>query len=52
MCSRKFTWRLLGALRKTSENNIFKPNKPDKPRTSGAMSFGVRDAMLLQLHAF
>jgi len=37
---------------KTSENNIFKPNKPEKPRTSGAMSFGLRDAMLSQLHAF
>ena len=24
------TWRLPGALRKTSENNIFKPNKPEK----------------------
>ena len=24
------TWPLLGALRKTSENNIFKPNKPEK----------------------
>ena len=24
------TWRLPGALRKTSENNIFKPNKPKK----------------------
>ena len=23
------TWRLPGALRKTSENNIFKPNKPE-----------------------
>ena len=32
------TWRLPGALRKTSENNIFKPNKPPKPRTSGAKS--------------
>ena len=39
-------------LRKTSENNIFKPNKPEKPRTSGAMSFGLRDAMRSQLHAF
>jgi len=46
------TWRLPGALRKTSENNIFKPNKPEKPRTSVAMSFGLRDAMLSQLHAF
>jgi len=46
------TWRLPGALRKTSENNIFKPNKPEKPRTSGVMSFGLRDAMLSQLHAF
>ena len=27
-----------GALRKTSENNIFKPNKPEKPTTSGAKS--------------
>ena len=27
-------------------------NKPGKPRTSGAMSFGLRDAMLSQLHAF
>ena len=35
------TWRLPGALRKTSENNIFKLNKPEKSRTSGAMSFGV-----------
>ena len=32
------TWRLPGALRKMSENNIFKPNKPEKPRTSGAKS--------------
>ena len=32
------TWRLQGALRKTSENNIFKPNKPEKRRTSGAKS--------------
>ena len=32
------TRRLPGALRKTSENNIFKPNKPVKPRTSGAKS--------------
>ena len=37
---------------KTSENNIFNPNKPEKTRTSGAMSFGLRDAMLSQLHAF
>ena len=37
---------------KTSENNIFKL-KNEKPRTSGAMSFGLRDAMLSQLqHAF
>ena len=32
------TWRLPGALRKTSENNIFTPNKPENPRTSGAKS--------------
>ena len=32
------TWRLPGALRKTSVNNIFKPNKPEKHRTSGAKS--------------
>ena len=31
---------------KTSENNIFKPKEPEKLRTSGAMSFGLRDAML------
>ena len=47
---RGFTWRLPSELRKTSENNIFKPNKPENPRTSGAMSFGLRDAMLSQLH--
>ena len=40
------TWPLLGAFHKTSENNIFTLNKPEKPTTSGAMSFGVRDAML------
>ena len=37
---------------KASENNIFKPKKNEKPRTPGAMSFGLRDAMLSQLHAF
>ena len=31
-------WRFPGALRRTSENNIFNPNKPEKPRTSGAKS--------------
>ena len=39
---------------KTSENTIFsnQKQKNEKPRMSGAMSFGLRDAMLSQLHAF
>ena len=31
---------------KTSENNIFKPQKREKHRASGAMSFGLRDTTL------
>ena len=30
----------------------FQNKKNEKPRTSGTMSFGLRDAMLSQLHAF
>ena len=43
------TWRLRGGTSQNTENNIFKPNKPEKPRTSVAMSFGLRDAMLSHL---
>ena len=31
---------------------IFSNQNNDKPRTSGAMSFGLRDAVLSQLHSF
>ena len=37
---------------KTSENTIFSNQKKENPRKSGAMSFGLRDLMLSQLHAF
>ena len=43
------TWRLMVARRKYTrrpKTQYFQTKKPEKPRTSGAMSFGLRDALL------